>query len=469
VKKSVKKAVAVSAVFAAALAGGVAANAPAVAQQGHVAKAGGVTKFGYKAYVFGTKVVVNGVELKTLRDAVANQQCTRVLGGEIVRGSDLGTDGVLPIGNDLIHISPSTSKTLTYREGKTYGVRGINTIADIKLGGTVDVGGTPVSTPVLKIQGLQSIADSWNDTLALGGKGKFGHAESFGFGGISLELPDDAPVPAEVQDLLDIITQEIPVAQIVNQLIDLLESVGVIEIPGLGSLALGHTHGKATAHNAESAAYALKIRVDNPQDHSKTVVELGRAYSRVTDGVPSGVFRSTMSALDLKVGDVLHFGGVDTQNIPCEGTNGKTQTHRVGAASIPGLISISGVKYSGMGQQLAQGKAASFVQTQIGRVEIPAVQLVVTGLTSRVDLKSPGVGQKVQRKVSTDVSKITIAGKTISLKPGESRSFDGGILRYQVRQHDSAYGTEVRALKITLFEQNVVLTLGQAAGSIIPR
>ena len=70
--KSLKKAVAVSAVCAAALAGGVASNATAVAKPSHsAAKAGGITKFGYKANVFGTKVVVNGVELEDLKDALA--------------------------------------------------------------------------------------------------------------------------------------------------------------------------------------------------------------------------------------------------------------------------------------------------------------------------------------------------------------------------------------------------------------
>ena len=183
--KSLKKAIAVSAVFAAALAGGVASNATAVAKQGHptAAKSGGITKFGYKANVFGTKVVVNGIELRNLKDALAVQKCTRQLRGEIVKGSALSTDNLLPIANDLIHISPSTSKTLTYREGIKMGVRGTNVIADIKLGGPIDVGGTVVNLPVLKIEGLESVADSWN------ANGKFGHAESFGFGGISARDP----------------------------------------------------------------------------------------------------------------------------------------------------------------------------------------------------------------------------------------------------------------------------------------
>ena len=57
----------------------------------------------------------------------------------------------------------------------------------------------------------------------------------------------------------------------------------------------------------------------------------------------------------------------------------------------------------------------------------------------------------------------------VSLAPGQSYAFDGGNVRYQVVQNSDFYGTEVRALKITLFEENVVLTLGQSAGRIFFR
>lgn len=459
--QSLKKAIAVSAVFAAAIAGGVAANAPAVAKQSHTAaKAKGITKFGYHANVFGTKVVVNGVELRNLKDALAVQKCTRQLRGEVVKGSALSTDNLLPIGNDLIKISPSTSKTLTYREGNKMGVRGTNVIADIKLGGTIQVGDLTVNTPVLTVRGLESVADAWN------ANGKFGHAESFGFGDIRLEIPEGDVIPPQVQDLLDIIQDSLPIAETINQVIDLLETVGTLEIPGLGSIALGHTSGKATAHGADANAYALKILVVNPADGSKTVLQLGRAATSITDNVSSGVFRSTMSALDLSVGDLVNFAGVSPQSIPCNGTNGKVKTKNIGKASVLGLIDLSGVKYSWMGKQLAGGKAQGFVQSDIGTISIPAVDMTIKGLTSRVDMKSLGLNQKVQRTVSTKVLSIKVGGNEISLKPGQSFNFGNGAIRYQVVQNDDFYGTEVRALKISLFEENVVLTLGQSAGRI---
>ena len=80
-----------------------------------------------------------------------------------------------------------------------------------------------------------------------------------------------------------------PINQVVDQVVQLLTQVGgTLQIPGLGSLGLGTKKGKTTGHSAESSAYALKIEVDSPVDGSKTVVELGRATSRISDPVPSG-------------------------------------------------------------------------------------------------------------------------------------------------------------------------------------
>jgi hypothetical protein len=467
VKQIWSKAVAIGAVCAAGLAGGVVSGDTA---RGAAAPTGkhALTPFGYKANVFGTKVLVDGVEVKTVKDALAQQKCTRVLRGDIVKGSTLGTDNIIPASvpvASLIHVSPSTSSTQTYKTGQgVYGVLGTNTIADIVVGGVFQ----GVQTPVLKIAGLKSTSNAWNDTTARGGDGVFDSAADFGFGGISLQLNGPAGTE-ELQDLLDIIQSNLPITEVVTQIVDLLEQVGVIEIPGLGSLALGKSVARHGAHSASANAYALKITVQ-PPGTGATVLQLGRAYSRITDGVPSGVFRSTMSALDLSVGDVLQFGNVSTQTIPCEGTSGQVKSKSVAAASVPGLVSLSGVTYSWRGKQLDKGKAKGFVQSQIGKAEIPSVGLVINGVTSRVDLRSKGPNEEVKRKVTAAVGSITLNGVPIPVPgPGQSTAFQGGVLQFQKVQNSNYNGTEVRALVITLFDQNVVLSLGEAAGRIFYR
>ena len=286
-RKSWRRYVSFGVAVAAALAGGLAPTSGATAAGDRArGQAGGITPYAYRANTFGTKVVVNGVELKTVKDAQALQKCTRQLRGEIVKGSSLGTDGLLPIGNDLIKISPSTSRTQTYHSGDRYGVRGINLIADIAVGGKIG----DIQTPVLKIEGLQSTADSYVDAGGNRGADRYGFGSDFAFKGISLEIPTGTALPPELQQLLQIINQAAtPINQVVNQVVQLLTQVGgTIEIPGLGSLGLGSRHGRATAHSAKSSAYALKIQVNNPADGSKTVIQLGRATSRISDPVPVG-------------------------------------------------------------------------------------------------------------------------------------------------------------------------------------
>jgi hypothetical protein len=479
VKKSWSRTVALGAVCAAALAGSLNPTSPATADRaGHSAargQAGGITQFAYRANTFGTKVVVNGVELKTVKDAQALQKCTRQLRGEIVKGSSLGTDGLLPIGNDLIKISPSTSRTQTYHSGSRYGVRGTNLIADIAVGGEV----AGIQTPVLKIQGLESVADSFVDAGAARGGDHYGYASDFGFKGISLEIPQATQLPPEVQQLLQIINQAAaPINQVVDQVVQLLSQVGgTIQIPGLGSLGLGTKHGKATGHSAESSAYALKIEVDSPVDGSKTVVELGRATSRISDPVPSGVFRTTMSALSVDLGGLLSFGGVSQTSIPCEGTSGNTRSKTIKAASIPGLVSLSDVQYSWSGKQYSRqhgkhgkNKAKGFVQTRIGQVSIPTAGLVINGLTSRVDMRSGKENAPVKSKAATSVGSILINGSPIApLQPGETRDIDGGVLKYAIRSNDSFYGTENEGLQVILFEDNVVIDLANVNGQIFFR
>jgi hypothetical protein len=479
VKKSWSRSIVLGAACAVALAGSLTVTSSATAEREAHSHArgqkGGITPYAYRANTFGTKVVVNGVELKTVKDAQALQKCTRQLRGEIVKGSSLGTDGLLPIGNDLIRISPSTSRTQTYHSGNRYGVRGINLIGDIAVGGTVG----DIQTPVLKIEGLQSVADSFVDAGSTRGKDRYGFASDFGFKGISLEIPDGTQLPPEVQQLLEIVNQvATPMNQVVDQVVQLLVQVGgTIEIPGLGSLGLGTKHGKTTAHSAESRAYALKIQVNSPVDGSKTVVQLGQATSRISDPVPSGVFRTTMSALSVDVGDLLSFGGVSQTSIPCEGTGGRTRTKTIKAASVLGLVSLSDVQYSWSGKQFSRGhgkrkkdQAKGFVQTRIGQVSIPSAGLVINGLTSRVDMKSKKENAPVRSSASTSVGSITIDGTpTAPLQPGETRDINGGVIRYAIRSNDNFYGTENEGLQVILFQDNVVIDLANVNGQIFFR
>lgn len=467
-KSSIVRSVAVTAACAAGLSAGL-TTVPAVAAAPDASAKAAVTSFGYKASVFGTKVRVNNVELRTLRDANLQMPCTRKVGVSEVEPSILSAP--LAIGNDLIKVAASTSESKTYRNAARgiNGVRAINTVADIKLGGTL----AGVATPVLKIEGLQAIADSFYDAKAKGGKGAFREKHSFRFKGMSLELPEESPVPQEVQQLLDILNQvTAPIAQIVNQVITLLQTItGPLEIPGLGSISLGSASGRTGKNFASSEAYALQVLVDATGE--ETALQLGRASSRISRPVPAGVFRSTMSALELSaLGDLVSLGGISQRSIPCEGTSGRTRTINTASASLIHDqlgITLSGIKYAFRGMQKGRtGKGFSSATIGSIRLNVPnLLDIVIEGLTSRVDVLATKPGQRVARKVTTSFGSIRINGQEVLPKPGRPIDFDGGVLRMLVEKERTFYGTKVDGLSIQLTDLDTKIDLAQVSARFL--
>ena len=498
-KKSLHKAIAVSAVCAAGLAGALTTNASAVAGESSAASSSAprLTNFGYNANVFGTKVVIGGVELKTLRDANAAQPCTRLAGLSDVVGSIADVTKFLPIANELIHISPSTSEYQTYQDKAlgVSGVKGINTIADIAIGGElVD----DVKIPTIKIEGLQSIADSFYDAKANGGKGAFGHQESFGFGDISIDYSGTIVDGTPLADLLDIVNDTVaPITEVVDQLVQLLSTVGVIEIPGLGSIGLGSATGNAFDNSANAEAYALKIAVNPTEDGGdKTLLQLGRAHTRISRGVESGVFRSQMMGLDLFAGNegdgesLLHMGGISQQSIPCEGTGtvdgkAKTVTKSINHTSILGIVpglpsliaDLENIEYKYSGQQLSKGRAKSVVESNLGALNIPAIGLSITGITSKINLlKTPN--RPVQTKVTSTVGDILLNGESIlpeGFKVGDIVEFIDSItgqtnlITFGKTFRKNYHGVGVKAISVNLPGFGSLLDVGYAAGRIYPR
>jgi hypothetical protein len=467
-RSSLARTLAAAVACAAGLSAGLTVT-PAGAAAPASSEKGAVTRFGYKASVYGTKLLVNNVEVRTLRDADLQLPCTRTVGVSKAKPSI----GSLPVDNDLIKIAATNSTSKTYRDAARgiNGVRAISTVADIKLGGEV----LGVATPVLKIEGLQSVADSFYDAKADNGAGAFGETHSFGFKGMSLEMPENSPVPAEVQELLDILSQATaPIAQIVNQVITLLQDLaGPLEIPGLGSISLGSSSGKTGANFAAAEAYALRILVDATGED--TVLQLGRASSRISRPVPAGVFRSTMSALELTaLNDLVSLGGIAQRSIPCEGTFGNVRTVNTASASLVHEqlgVTVTDMKYAYKGLQKGT-VGRGFTSAQIGEVRLAVpntLDIVVKGLTSRVDVAAFKPGKRVARKVTTSFGSILINGEEVFPKPGKPVIFDGGVLRMLVEKEANFYGTKVSGLSIQLTELDTRIDLAQISARFLTK
>lgn len=469
-KKSLHRAVAMTAASAAVLTGALtyAPTAGATAPHEAPAQRAATSKFsdyGFNAYVYGTKVLVNGIELRTAKDAFAKQTCTRRIGLQDVAPSIAS----IPLENDLIDLSATTSRTETYQRGGRTGVLGVSTIAHIALGGELPGG---IKTPTLNIDGLVSRADAFvSDSTK-----KFGHDESFTFQGISIGNIDDsvvAQVPG-LADLLYIVNDLVaPVNVVVNELVQLLTSItgNTIAIPGLGSISLGRSTGHASASSAWAAASALKLVV-NPSGEkgNDTVLELGRARTRISKGVPSGVFGSQIIGLEfLSANDQLRMGGLNQLSLPCEGTHGKVITRRIGSVALgleplASVLSLKGVEYRAMGEQLSGGRMRGFVESNLAQLSIPIADLTVEGLKTRLSIfRKPG--KPVVRKITGSIAKVTIGDKVYTAKDlamGKEISFADGVLSIGKRVKKTYHGAAIRLLDINLVPYGSLVTVGLA-------
>lgn len=447
------------------LAGG---SAPAQASDGPDARAGaadGLTKFGYRGDVYGVKLVTDSVEALNLKDAHAQQLCTRTAGKVVEQKSAVSVPD-----NPLIRVSASTSRTETYVDGATHGVRGTNTIGDISIGGTVG----PLTTPRLVVKGLQTTAHAFNTPQG------YGHDESFTFASISLELLDDTVVqqlPPELQQLLapldqvgdTVFTGTQEAAQQVFQVLS--DVTKPIVIPGLGSIALGYENGRANSHNAQSQASALRIEVT--AGDRRQLVELGTARVRMGGPAPVGVFRSGGTAMDYQaLQGALKFGNVQHKALPCQGTRGRTQTYQVPHASqlVPVPVLLDGVTYQVNGDQFRKKKVAKgWSRTAIRSVSIPTAELVITDVSSRVAMRQK-TGKRVRSKVSTAIGSITVGGQPVEVPaPGGVVELPNGVGEIQRQLVDTGYrGSQVIGLRIKLYSDAVVIDLARTAGRIYP-
>ncbi len=448
------------------LAAGLAA--PAQAQEGtgaRTAREAGLTDFGYRGDVYGVKLVTDSVEALNLKDAHAQQLCTRAVGQVVERQSVVSVPD-----NPLIQVSASTSRTETYVDGATHGVRGTNTIGDISVGGTVG----PLTTPKLVIKGLQTTADAFNTPQG------YGHAESFTFASISLSLLENTVIeslPPELQELLapldqvtgTVFTGTQEAAQEVFQVLS--DVTAPIQIPGLGSISLGYKNGRAKSGNAQSQASALRIEVT--AGDRRQLVELGTARVRMGGPAPVGVFRSGGTAMDYQaLQGALKFGNVEHKALPCQGSRGRTQTYQVPHASqlVPVPVLLDGVTYQVNGDQFRKKKVAKgWSRTAISSVSVPSAQLVITDVSSRAAMRQKA-GKRVRAKVSTAVGSITVGGQAIAVPaPGEVVELPNGVGEIQRQLVDTGTrGSQVIALRLKLYADAVVIDLARTSGRIYP-
>ena len=445
-KISIRRAVAASAVAALAASGAMTLAPTASAAQQASASTPVLTPYGYNTVASGLKLMTQGVDVRTVRQALVTQSCTRLANTDLkVAKTALATPD-----NPLINVSAITSTSKTYKIGTKYGAIATNTIGDVAIG-NADFG-------TITIKGLTTSADAFHTPTGYHSK------PSLDLTNIAITLPGGTEIPAPLQDLLDAID-----SQVMDQVITVLQTATApIEIPGFGKIAIGETWKTKDAVHSSADAHGLVIQFTG--DGNNTVLYLGQAHARIGGPAPTATFRSNLQAMDLSLSDnQVHLSRVGAVNIPCEGSRGNVKHKVVATAGVvtPLAVNLTGIDNSYSGMQTKDGVVSGWVKSHIDQVEIPLAQMVIKNVNTKITVnKKPG--SKVTSSVATLVGSIEVGGETIAVpKPGEVASFlnGAGTIEYRVLKKGKL-GAQAKALKVTIFDPGVVIYLGWADNNI---
>jgi len=458
VKINLRRAVAASTVCATALVGTLTMVSDTAAGSESAPAALAMSNFGYNTSASGTVVRSNNVEVRTGRTAFVSQSCTRLTGQSKTAKTAAATPD-----NPYINISAVTTSSTTYRNAaKTkYGVRAVSTIGDVAIG-------DPSQFGQVVVKGLQVYADSFHTP-----KG-YGNQAGITFGTLKIVPPDGVDIPQPLQDLLDAIE-----TQVVGQIVGVLQKYGTIDIPGFGTIGIGERFRRSGAHYAAAWTHGLVIRFTG--DGTKSQVLLGQAHTRIGGPTPLGTFRSDLQAMDVTALDgAIHLSRVGAASLPCEGTRGNTEHFKLAsAAAVPvaQLIALQGIDNAYGGNQLpARHLMKSWVNAHLDKATIKGVpgvspELVFTNINAKVTVQRR-TGHPVATGIATSVGGFTIDGVSHTLpKPGSVLTIKNGAgqaagtVETRIVER-GRLGAHLRALRVTLFEKNIVIYLGWAFNSV---
>ncbi|UUZ58339.1 hypothetical protein [Nocardioides sp. B-3] len=423
-----------------------------------------LTNFGFRADVYGVKLVTDNVEAFNLKDAHAQLRCTRAIGRAAEETSVLSVPD-----NPLINIAASRSRTDTYKEGDTHGVRGVNTVGDIRIGGVVG----DVKTPSLVIEGLTTSANAFHTPQG------FGHAEAFDFASIKLELLEGTPLqgtPLEaLLEPLNRVTDTVfeGTNEVANEIFKVLQSATApIQIPGLGSIAgqgAWHGHQQEGDVGGDGARDRGRRRRLAPAARDR----LGqRPHRRPHPGrrLPRGWHRPwTCRPCRARCTSATS----STSRSPARAPRARPRPSRSPRpASCSGSWPASTASPTPTAAASTRGRTSPRASRRSASPTPRCRRSARRSTTSSAGVKMRGKENKpVRSTVTSSIGSITFRGQPVAVpEPGQTVELPNGaglIQRQLVK--NSRYGAKSIGLRVQLFANAVVLDLGLADGHIYPR
>jgi hypothetical protein len=434
--------------------------------------AGRTTDYAFSAFAYGTKVKAASGELRSGRTAPSWIGCTRKA-GRVKSNKVLAVDA--PNNNPLIQLGAITSRSSTYqrlKQGIAGGTTSTSTIASVRLGAQDQ----QVPTPRLTITGLTTTATAWATA-----DGRLHATTDSRVVDISLVVPPTgSPLDEPLADLLDLVNDQ--VAPTLDDVAALLkQNGGAIEIPGLGRLELGYAHTSVGARQASAVALSLRVSLYGldgvPGGADDSTLKIGRSYARILDDMEHPLMGGAGWAADADlVGGTAHVGDIVPQQLPCQGTGGKTRANALASVTIPG-VSLGALRARSHGRVTESGRVKAWTEGSVAHVALGSgdMTLTVDGVVGRVNLATNKRGGLVRRDIDGTIPGVLrFQGQSYTLPLGEAPTLPAELaalikVETGVVDRSNKRGLRVTALRITLLEgtaAGTVVTLGNAKASV---
>lgn len=426
--------------------------------------------YGFQTSAYGTRVTSETIALNMSRSAFSWIGCTRRAG--------LNPDNLATAGNYLAASdSPSnpwvrlgavttSNRTFTNKSTGVTGNEAVSKIADLTLSGPSPSEGVP--GPSFALEGLTTEARTWAKGGKLHGATRLSSLE------LQLELPEGTPVDEPLGQLLDVVDEGI------GAVTDLLQEVSgnAIEVPGLGTIRLGHERVVVKQRSALARSVSLIVDLAGADAETGTAddsrILVGHSQSRILKSLPKALMTGHGYPLEMSVADdLLGVGKVGLEVLPCRGTNGKVIGESMPAQDVlDGAVELGALSSLVFGDPNRDGSSDAWTLGKVTKVAVgegdQRVELAGIVGVARVHRKADGTLVRSTR--GTSIGSFTIGGEEQSVPVNsEPVELPGlGLIQFNLAEK-SRKGIRLTAVRITLDpgeSSQTVINLGNARTEI---
>jgi hypothetical protein len=377
------------------------------------------TRFAVSANGFGTWIKGGQLPASSRDTAFQSLGCTNRVG--VTKSNTFA--GVSPGGLTLSGVATTLT---TDKVAGTVAVTSSQNVADLKL--AADLG-------TLEVQGVTSVSRAWHNATG------FHSAATTTVAAITF-APSGLPA------------QSIPVPSPGQS----------IDVPGVGSIALGATSHYANGSGADARADSLIITVTA----TGSKVTVGHSRVRIDGGITRGVFAGNSSATKASgLSGAVTSGPTPLSIMPCQGTHGQVHVKDLVGVNLGDQVHVGAVHSEQRSSQTST-KASGYELGRVAGVTLGNGQLVIKTIIGKATVTRTDAG--ITRSISgTKVGSVTLNGQTLTFPPTGVLEIPGIAKLERAVVTKLNNGVSVVGLRVTPLDgSGAVLNLGNARLTIRP-